>query len=206
MGTTLDTIPANVPYLAADARLVEQWRQELGGAARPKPAGDTISHLSPLTPHPSPINIGIAWQGNPQYRADNARSIPLKYFEILAQIPGVRLVSLQKGDAGTRQLAALKNRIPILDLSGRIETFSDTAAVMRNLDLIVSSCTSIPHLAGALARPVWTVLQFIPDWRWLLDRTDSPWYSTMRLFRQQKPGDWGEVFERIAVEIRRLTV
>ncbi len=123
-------------------------------------------------------------------------------------IPGVHLISLQKGP-GTEQLSALPRPFPILDLADKLDSeaaFLDTAAVIANLDLVVTVDTAIAHLAGALGRPVWTALEFAPDWRWLLQRSDSPWYPPMRLFRQLKPGDWSEVFERIAAELRRLTV
>jgi hypothetical protein len=128
------------------------------------------------------------------------RSIPLSFFERLAALRGVRLVSLQKG-SGVEQIPLLGERHCILDPSAALETFADTAALMMNLDLVISTDTSIPHLAGALGIPAWTVLQFVPDWRWLLDRPDSPWYPTMRLFRQKSFGDWGEVFERIARQV-----
>ena len=110
---------------------------------------------------------------------------------------GVRLVSLQKGQ-GADQLRTRAASCPVHDLGQQLETFSDTAAVLTNLDLVISSCTSVPHLAGALGVPVWLALPLVPDWRWLLDREDSPWYPHHRLFRQSRPGDWSEVFERIA--------
>jgi hypothetical protein len=179
MGTTLANIPAGVPYLRAEPERVAAWRQAI-------PA--------------RPLRIGISWQGNPTFRGDRTRSIPLRHFEKLAQVPGVRLVSLQKGP-GREQLPAFAARYPIDDLADRLTTFGETAAAMMNLDLIVSSCTALPHLAGALGRPVWTMLQFVPDWRWHLQRADSPWYPTMRLFRQRKPGDWDDVFERAAAAL-----
>ncbi len=177
--TTLDTIPAVIPYLDTDPELVAFWRKELA-----RPAGDGF-------------NIGIAWQGNPKVAGDCLRSIPLECFAPLARLPGVRLVSLQKGH-GTDQLNGLGERLQILDLGDRLKTFSDTAAVMMNLDLVISSDTSVAHLAGALGVPVWTALQLVPDWRWLLDRADSPWYPTMRLFRQKRFGAWDEVFNDMA--------
>ena len=121
----------------------------------------------------------------------------------MARLPGVRLISLQKGP-GADQIPASAYGFPILDLRERLETFCDTAAVMKNLDLIVSSDTSIPHLAGALGMPIWTALQLVPDWRWLLGREDSPWYPTMRLFRQRRFRDWDEVFVRITAAIDAL--
>ncbi len=189
-GTNSATIPAHIPYLRADPERVRYWQDEIRRAVRPQPAGIDTQ-----------LNIGIAWQGNPTFRGDKTRSIPLRFFEALAAAPGVRLVSLQKGQVGTEQLRSLTKQFPILDLSDRLTTFSDTAAVMMNLDLIVSSCTAVPHLAGALGIPVWTALQFVPDWRWQLERQDSPWYPTMRLFRQSKPGEWEDAFARIAAEV-----
>jgi hypothetical protein len=125
----------------------------------------------------------------------------LEFFDSLAQIPGVRLISLQKGDVRS----ALKDHPMILDL-GEFDTasgaFMDSAAIMMNLDLVITSDTSVPHLAGALGVPVWVALPFVPDWRWLLDRSDSPWYPTMRLFRQKKPGDWAGAFEEIEIALR----
>ncbi len=196
-GTSVTTIPADIPYLNADPELVLKWdrvlaQYDLGRAPRRQPA-DTL-----------PLTIGLCWQGNPAFPGDATRSISLKYYEKIAQVPGIRLVSLQKERMGADQLPAWSGRVPILDLSDRLETLCDTAAVMKNLDLVISSCTSVAHLAGALGVPVWTVLQFVPDWRWFLERSDSPWYPTMRLFRQKKPGDWDEVFERVATALRSV--
>ncbi len=182
----METIPAEVPYVFADPGLVEKWREELGGIEG--------------------FKIGIAWQGNPQYRGDRARSVPLAHFAVIARVPGVRLVSLQKGP-GTEQLAGLPGAVEVLDLGNRLDEaagpFMDTAAVMRNLDLVIASDTAAAHLAGALGVPVWVALPTASDWRWLLDRDDSPWYPTMRLFRQSRCDDWDEVFARIAAEVSK---
>jgi hypothetical protein len=178
--TSLRDIPAAIPYLSADPRLVDHWRRELGGIMG--------------------FKIGIAWQGNPENRSDRDRSIPVGYFEPLARCFGVRLLSLQK-HWGLDQLPEATERFPLIDLGSRLDeasgAFMDTAAVMMNLDLVVTSDTSIAHLAGALGVPVWVALSFVPDWRWLLDRSDTPWYPTMRLFRQDRRGDWQGVFRRI---------
>ncbi|HUY35433.1 MAG TPA: FkbM family methyltransferase [Pirellulales bacterium] len=186
LGTTLDTIPAEVPYLAADAELIEGWRGELASLAG--------------------FKIGIAWQGSPKNRTDRLRSIPLAEFEPLARVPGARLLSLQKG-LGSEQVAALKGRFDCIDLAARLDNesgpFMDTAAVMRHLDLVITCDSAMAHLAGALAVPVWIALPFSPDWRWMLARDDSPWYPTARLFRQQKLGQWAPVFERMARELAR---
>jgi tetratricopeptide (TPR) repeat protein len=184
--TRLDTIPAGVPYLWADPMLVERWRHALAGLPG--------------------FKIGIAWQGNRQFSGDLQRSISLLEFAPLAAVPGVQLVSLQRG-SGSDQLWTVAEQWPVTDLGRRLDEeagpFMDTAAVMKNLDLVVTSDTSIPHLAGALGVPVWVALAKVPDWRFLLEREDSPWYPTMRLFRQEKRGEWGPVFQRIAQAVRQ---
>jgi tetratricopeptide (TPR) repeat protein len=176
-GTMLESIPAEVPYLAAEPQAVERWRAEFAPESR--------------------FKVGIAWQGSRTHRRDRGRSIPLAIFAPFAELDGVRLYSLQK-HFGQEQLAQVGFRESITDLSPQLETFDDTAAIVQNLDLIIACDTSIIHLAGGLARPTWVALPTVPDWRWLLDRDDSPWYPTMRLFRQRRRGDWPEVFERIA--------
>jgi tetratricopeptide (TPR) repeat protein len=191
-GTTLDNIPAAVPYLAADPALVEHWKRELGALA-------SLRELSSW-------RIGIAWHGSATHKRNRQRSIPLAHFAALAQVPGVQLFSLQKGP-GQEQLAEVAGRFAVVDLGRRLDEqtgpFLDTAAVMKNLDLVIC-CDSAPaHLAGALGVPVWVGLSFAPDWRWLQGREDSPWYPTMRLFRQPRPGAWDKVFERMAEALRQ---
>ncbi len=185
-GTRLDTIPAAVPYLAAEPALREMWSRRIG------PAG---------------FKIGVAWQGNPDPEADRARSMPLVALAPLAEVKGVRLISLQKG-AGEEQLANLPPgmRVETLgaDFDARGDAFIDTAAAMTCLDLIVACDTSIAHLAGALAAPVWVALKIDAEWRGLTGRADSPWYPTMRLFRQSRRGDWRDVFEAMAREATPL--
>jgi hypothetical protein len=131
---------------------------------------------------------------------DRHRSFRLDQFEPLARLDGVRLVSLQNG-FGTEQLVEVADRFAVIDLGGRFEDFMDSAAVLSNLDLVIAPDTSVAHLAGALGVPVWVALPFAPDWRWLLDREDSPWYPTMRLFRQRDWGDWNEVFKRMGRDL-----
>jgi tetratricopeptide (TPR) repeat protein len=171
--TSLETIPAEVPYLFADSGLIEHWRAELGPIAA--------------------FKIGIFWQGT---TTDPARIIPLNCFESLAGLPGVQFFSLQKGP-GVEQLQDLAGRFPITELGSRLDDFMDTAAVLRNLDLVIACDTAVAHLAGAMGLSVWVALPFAADWRWLLDRDDSPWYPTMRLFRQKKRGDWADVFDQL---------
>lgn len=179
MGTTLHNIPANVPYLFAREDLLEKWQREL-------------AHSDYL--------IGLAWQGNPEWIGDRRRSIPLEKFEPLTSVPGVRLVSLQKGN-GIEQIAAARQRFPIIDLGESLDAagaFLDTAAVMKSLDLVISIDSAVIHLAGALGVPAWLASQFAPDWRWQRGREDSPWYPSVRLFRQQSFGDWDDVIQRMA--------
>ncbi len=160
--------PAEPPYLFAEPDRVAAWRQRIG---------------------PTGFRIGINWQGYSGRFEDKGRSFPLSTFQPLAA-PGVRLISLQKGE-GEEQLPGAGFAVETLDgLDAGPDGFLDTAAVMANLDLIITSDTSIAHLAGALGRPVWVALRRVPDWRWMLDRDDSPWYPTMRLFRQSEDEDW----------------
>ncbi len=176
LGTAEATIPGKIPYLSAEPDAVARWRTRLGGNG---------------------FRVGIAWQGNPGRREDIGRSIKLEHFLPLASVPGVRLISLQK-DAGAEQVAAGMNVETLgKDFDSGPDGFIDTAAVMKNLDLVISSDTAVPHLAGALGMPVWVALRAVPDWRWMLGRTDSPWYPTMRLFRQTQRENWAPVFGAI---------
>jgi hypothetical protein len=175
--TDLESIPTPVPYLHADHKLVDQRRHSAGASFR----------------------VGIAWQGNPTNPGDRHRSIPLVHFEQFAKLSGVRFISLQKGPGAISAPERLEC-LPGLDESSG--AFMDTAAVMMSLDLVISADTVIAHLAGALGVPVWVPLAFAPDWRWLLQRQDSPWYPSMRLFRQVRFGDWEDVFKRIAEELK----
>jgi hypothetical protein len=182
LGTRLETVPADVPYLEAEPPLVEAWRHRLGS-------------------YPG-FKVGIVWQGNPKYLQDRARSTCLAQFAPLARVPGVHLFSLQKGP-GAEQLTARTEWFPVTDLGSGLADFADTAAVLKHLDLVVSVDTSVAHLAGALGLPVWVALPHAADWRWLMGRDDSPWYPTMRLFRQTGPGQWEDVFRRIAEALGR---
>ena len=186
-GTTLETIPAAGPYLKAKPELVNAWREKLSCYSQ--------------------FKVGIVWQGSPSYREDRYRSIPLPFFAPLAQVPGVQLFSLQKGP-GSEQLSMLHRAFHVVDLGSNIDTqsgpFMDSAAIMKNLDLVITSDTASAHLAGALGVPVWVALRIAPDWRWLTERADSPWYPSMRLFRQKQFGDWPGVFGKMADELRRM--
>jgi tetratricopeptide (TPR) repeat protein len=175
LGTRLDTIPADVPYLRAEPELVARWAERLNADG---PA----------------LRVGVVWAGNPEFREDRNRSPGLAAFLPLFDVPGTRFYALQKGP-GRRDLPGLRDRLPenFIDLDAEIGNLADTAAIMMNLHLVISSCTAPPHLAGALARPTWTILPQACDWRWLAAGDVTPWYPTMRLFRQQKRGDWATV-------------
>jgi tetratricopeptide (TPR) repeat protein len=186
VGTTVETIPARMPYLAAEPDLVAHWRERLP---------------------PGGIRIGINWQGNPGGAIDRGRSAPLASFAPLARVPGVRLVSLQKHH-GLDQLDRLPAGMAVEtlgpDFDAGPDAFVDTAAVMMSLDLVISTDTSIVHLAGALGRPVWVALKAVPYWAWMMEGEDSPWYPSARLFRRTIDGDWGDVFERMAARLTGL--
>jgi Flp pilus assembly protein TadD len=186
--TNLSNIPANVPYLFADSDLVKQWRDKLA--------------------HTQGFRVGICWRGQagpPPYRR---RHIPVEKFAALTEVSGVQLVSLQKGEDPSASATA-EGKLTIFNPGDDIDQangpFMDTAAIMKNLDLVITADTSIAHLAGALGVPVWVALPFAADWRWLRDRSDSPWYPTMRLFRQPAPNDWTSVFKEIQSALRTTT-
>jgi len=205
--TTLASIPAPVPYLDADAGLVEHWKSRKSEVGSRK--SEHLHLTSDIRHRTSDFLVGIAWQGEPGFRNDRQRSIPLARFAPLARVEGVQLISLQKGP-GAEQLPALARQFPVLDLGSGLDeasgAFMDTAAVMKNVNLVISSDTAVPHLAGALGVPVWVALPLVPDWRWLLRREDSPWYPNMRLFRQTRYGNWEDVFERMAKELKAVVV
>ncbi len=186
-GTTAQNIPAQIPYLAPDHARVKRWGKRIG---------------------PTGFKVGIAWQGGSHGRVTVGRAFPLAALAGLAAIPGVRLISLQQND-GLDQLEDLPPQMTVETLGEGFDAgdhaFLDTAAAMESLDLVITSDTSIAHLAGALGRPVWVGLQFVPDWRWQLGRSDSPWYPTMRLFRQRARGDWQSVFAAMEEALRALT-
>ncbi len=184
MDTTAQSIPADVPYLSVEPALVEEWRLKLARVPE--------------------LRVGIAWKGSPKHKEDHRRSIPLTAFAPLAALAGVHLVSLQYGP-GTEQLAAAG--APAVFDPGPLrrpsaDPFLETAAIVRNLDLVVTIDSAVAHLAGALGVPVWVLLPRSPDWRWQFDREDSPWYPTMRLFRQDASGQWPALFERVAAALR----
>ncbi|TWA74453.1 Flp pilus assembly protein TadD [Azospirillum brasilense] len=181
--TRLETIPAAVPYLSADPARLAAWKERLAGGG---------------------LTVGLVWAGNPQFAGDRERSPGLAALAPLLAVPGCRFFGLQLGP-GHDELAGRAMPASFTDLAPEIRDFADTAAIMASLDLVVSSCTAPAHLAGALGMPVWLLLSHAPDWRWLLDRFDSPWYPSARLFRQPRPGDWAAVAAEAAAALAERT-
>jgi tetratricopeptide (TPR) repeat protein len=186
--TSLETIPANVPYLFTRQERVQRWAKHIGSEG---------------------FKIGIGWQGSTHGRVDVGRSFHLSLFEQIAKIEGVRLISLQK-NTGTEQLQNLPAGMHIETLPQDFDAgdgaFLDSAAVMKCLDLVISSDTALTHLAGALGVKTWLPLKYVPDWRWMMERQDSPWYPSHRLFRQKSLGDWQGVFQEIDGELRTIVI
>jgi Flp pilus assembly protein TadD len=198
--TTLDTLPAHVPYLRVDPTVVERWRLQLAGAlAEDAPSGEAGAATLRRADSPArPFLIGIAWQGKSTHPFDRFRSFALAQLAPVAELAGVRLISLQAED-GLDQLRTCAGRFPVINLkSRRPRDFLDTAAIIRLLDLVIAPDSAVAHLAGALGARVWAALSTVPEWRWMADREDTPWYPTMRLFRQKSLGDWDGVFLSMA--------
>ena len=180
LNTALETIPGRDPYLTVPGKREESWAERM----------QTNENF----------RLGIVWAGDPIHKNDRNRSIAASEFLPLTDIAGLSVYSLQVDSEGEAAEIFGDN---VTDLAPSLTDFAETAAAMRNLDLIVSADTSVVHLAGALGRPVWTLLPFMPDWRWLLERDDSPWYPTMRLFRQHRRGDWQNVIERVRAALTK---
>jgi tetratricopeptide (TPR) repeat protein len=194
-GTTMETAPWSGAYLGADPALVlEKWKQ----FPAPWPSKRSAKR---------PMRVGIAWAGNPRYKADSQRSVELAtllpLLRISPRIPGITWISLQKGPAA-EQLAALPGDVVLRDGSSSDSDLAETAALMDTLDLVITTDTCIAHLAGAMAKPVWILLPHLSDWRWMQQTEATPWYPTARLFRQSIPGDWTGLVERVIGELSTL--
>lgn len=176
--TTADGIPAPIPYLRAPASAQSDVRRQIAGESRA---------------------VGLVWAGNPEHENDHNRSIPFARLQRLLALDGIRWFSLQVGP----RASDIAGAADVTDLGPGLSDFGETAAAIDALDLVITVDTSVAHLAGAMGKPVWLLLPHVPDWRWLLDREDSPWYPTMRLFRQVRRGDWDEVIGRVAAELAR---
>ncbi len=184
-GTTLQNIPANVPYLFADPALAERWR--------------------PRVPSDGRIKIGLAWSGKADFKDNADRAPGLAALAPLAAVPNTWFCSLQKGPAAAEAVDPPAG-FRIVDWTAEMQDFADTAALIAHLDLVICSDTAVAHLAGAMGKPIWLLLSAVPDWRWFLDRDDSPWYPTMRLFRQVKLGDWQAPVHGAATALRKYDV
>lgn len=182
LGTTLATVPASVPYVGGEGLRREKLKPELTLARRGRPM------------------VGIAWAGSPTHRNDRRRSCPLTALVPLLRTPGVDFYSLQKGDR-SRDLGLLPRDVEVRDMSSRLGDFGDLAVVIEQLDLVISVDTAVAHVAGALGKPVWLLLSYHADWRWLMEGERTPWYPTMRLFRQSRPAGWPSVVSRVAREL-----
>jgi tetratricopeptide (TPR) repeat protein len=182
-GTELATIPTQIPYLKVQLDESRAWATRLGGTGP---------------------RVGLVWAGEPTQKWDRVRSLrQLSLLAPLGEVEGVTFFSLQKG-AAAAQATNPPAGLRLVDLSPHLNDFADTAAAIVGLDLVITTCTSVAHLAGALGKPVWILLAYVADWMWLIGREDSPWYPTARLFRQPAPGAWSPVIERVSGELRRL--
>lgn len=182
LGTTLDNIPNDMPYLKADAGLIDKWRAKI---------------------NTEKYRVGVVWAGNPRHEDDHNRSIKLSAFARLLTLPEVTFYSLQK-ERTDLQAIDTQEGIDLIDTGPDLTDFADTAALIVNLDLIISVDTAVAHLAGAMGKPVWLLLPFAPDWRWMLERKDTPWYQTMRIFRQSRFGDWDGVLDDVTMTLKEL--
>jgi len=180
--TTLETVPARIPYLKADAAAAARWRSRIG----PLPG----------------LKIGLVWAGNAQHKNDRNRSIALERLMPLVDEVKARWFSLQVGERAGDLARVASGRIN--NLADRFTDFAETAAAIDNLDLVISVDTAVAHLAGALGKPAWVLLPAVPDWRWLLVRSDNPWYPTARLFRQPARGDWDSVMQALRAALHEL--
>ncbi len=183
--TTLATIPKTIPYLHPDPALMEKWSQRLGSRRQSPPE----------------LRVGISWSGNPEAAANRNRACTLADLRPLLSVPGVVFYSVQKGPPA-RELTGLADNPGIENLDPELTDFAESAALLCNLDLLISTDTAVVHLAGALGVETWTLLHTASEWRWLMSRTDSPWYPGMRLFRQSRPGDWRGVVETVATALK----
>jgi tetratricopeptide (TPR) repeat protein len=183
-GTRVENVPAPIPYLHADPARVALWKQRLDGLV---PEGFR--------------RIGVIWAGRPTHNNDRNRSALLSDLLPIANVPGIALLALQKGPK-TGQAGAYYGRAPLINVGAEIQDYDDTMAILENIETLVTVDTSVAHLAGAMGRPVWIMLPRAPDWRWLLEREDSPWYPTARLFRQTQVRRWDDVAQRIAAALR----
>ncbi len=185
--TTLETVPLNLPYLSADETKIMAWR-------------DWLQQRIPAKNK----RVGLVWAGNPVHANDANRSIEFAELATLANVQNVTFISLQLGEKAQKELENCPENLTILDAAPFIHDFTDTAALLSALDLLITVDSAPAHLSGALNLPVWTLITKVPDWRWLLERDDSIWYKNMRLFRQPEIGDWAGVLENVKIALKQL--
>jgi len=185
LGVTLESIPAEVPYI--DVAAIRR-RKELS----------TVPGLAASARR----KVGIVWAGSPTHRNDRQRSCALRELVPVLQTPGIAFYSVQKGER-SQELAQLPPEVQVRDLASSLHDFGDLAVILDQLDLVITVDTSVAHMAGALGKPVWVLLSYVPDWRWGLEGETTPWYPTMRLFRQARAGDWAEIMKRMAQELSK---
>jgi hypothetical protein len=184
LNTTVETVSRNIPYISPEPHLVEIWKRRMGNDIR--------------------FKVGIVWADHPEHNNDRNRSVYLSLFKDLSHMEDLMLFSLQKNkseewtDINPDQILLEK------DLGKNISDLADTAVIIENFDLVISIDTSVVHLAGVLEKQIWTLLPFAPDWRWMLDRNDTPWHPTMKLFRQSHHDDWDPVFMKVKMELEKL--
>ncbi len=183
-GTTLETIPADIPYLAPPPDRIAAWREKIGD-------------------HSDHQNVGLVWAGRPDHKNDRQRSMRLEQFAPLAEIKSIRFHSLQKGPAAA-QADAPPPGMDLTNWTKDLHDFTETAALIANLDLLISVDTSVAHLAGAIGKPVWVLIPFVPDFRWMLNRNDTPWYPTLKLFRQKALRDWTGPIADVTRALRQI--
>jgi hypothetical protein len=181
----LKSIPAPIPYLKADPKIAEVWR----------------GRLEPVS---GKLKVGLVWAGSAAHKKDRHRSMEFGRFLPLANVSNVAFVNLQKGSA-SEQAKAFSSRLELIDFTAELEDFAQTAGLIENLDLVIGVDTAVVHLAGAMGKPAWVLLPFTADWRWLRGREDSPWYPTLRLFRQAKFADWDGVIAKVTAALLDLT-
>jgi hypothetical protein len=179
-GTDLNSIPADIPYLKTNPSLVEKWAARLGQ-------------------RDGRLRVGFVWAGNPAHYNDQNRSIPIGELRTIFQMKEIAAFSLQK-DKRADQIAPAE----LIDFTAEFSDFDETAAFIKNLDVVVTVDTAVAHLAGAIGKPTWMLLPLVTDWRWMIDRADTPWYPTMRLFRQRAIGDWPQVVRDVAAELQAM--
>ncbi len=184
-GISVETIPANGPYLTVAPKLVEHWRE-------------TLARLAP----PGKRRIALVWAGRPTHKNDRKRTLKLSQFAPLFGLRDIALLTVQKGEQIV-QAGSYYGPAPLLNLGPEINDFLDTMAILKNVEHLVTIDTSVAHVAGAIGVPTSVVLPYAPDWRWLLGRNDTPWYQSVKLYRQEKPYEWAGVIERIAADLSR---